>query len=425
MANGKGSLEKRDKDGYTWRLIISQGYDKSGKKLRETKTIHVEGRTFESRKKVAERELALFLAETEKSDYVEPSKYTVEDFINKWLEDYAEKNLEDKTYYRYKELLQGRVCEALGHKKLQELKPVHLIQFYNNLTEDGIRKDGKSGGLSNRTIAHYHKAISSMLNDAVQWQLVSSNPAARVEPPKITKKEIPCFNEEQAAIMFEALENEPIKYRAIINLALTTGARRGEILALEWKHINSEKCTVSIQQSVQYIPKDGLTIKQPKNKSSIRLVSVPKSTITLLKEYKITQNAAKANAGDLWNKEKEYVFTTWNGQIMHPDSISSWFPKFIERHNRTIEENKDIPEDEKELYKLPVTNFHSLRHSAATLLINQGLNVRALSNRLGHANTSTTLNIYSHALQSADKQAADIMENILSKTMETQVKKQA
>ncbi len=492
--NGKGSIEKRDKDGYTWKLIISNGYSKEGKKIRQTRTVKVDGRTFDTRKKAAERQLSLFLAETEKTDYIEPSKYTIEDFVAKWLEEYASKNLEHKTFYRYKELLQGRFCEVLGYKKLQELKPMHLLEFYGNLQESGIRKDmkyiakptlkelikthnieldqlassagisirtlngvlsgnttitamniniaiskiisEKSGNttnikldnifspasepkpLSNKTIQHYHKAISSMLNDAVQWQLIPSNPAARVQPPKVTKKEMPCFNEDQADIMLDALENEPLKYRLLITLALATGARRGELIALEWKNIDTDKNTIRIIHSVQYIPSKGLTIKEPKNKTSNRLISIPKSTMTLLKEYKVVQNAERVNAGDQWKGDEDdnikYVFTTCFGEIMHPDTVSSWFPEFLKRHTEIINKNETIKDDEKKLYTLPITNSHSLRHSAATLLINQGLNVRALSNRLGHANTSTTMNIYSHALQSADKQAADMMENIIT-----------
>lgn len=110
--------------------------------------------------------------------------------------------------------------------------------------------------------------------------------------------------------------------------------------------------------------------------------------------------------------------------MLHPDTISSWFPEFLARHNKSIIDDESIPKEDKKLYLLPLTNFHSLRHSAATLLINQGLNVGVLSNRLGHANTSTTLNIYSYALQSADKQAADLMGNILDKNKQ-QGKKQA
>ncbi len=510
MSSGKGSIEMRDKDGYTWRLVVCNGYTKSGKKDRHKKTVHVEGRTIDSRRKAAERELALFLAEVEKTDYVEPSRYTVEDFVDKWLSDYASKNLKGKTYLRYKELLKGRFCQALGHKKLQDLKPVHLIGFYDNLQENGIRDDisyvakpelietiqsnkidvhdlvSKAGisertyqsilsgnptttaekvcmaissilsdktenkkvnikkeklfspskdpkPLSNNTISHYHKAISSMLNDAMQWQLITTNPAARVKPPKVEKKDIQFLDEHQAGILLSAMESEDIKFRAIVHLALATGCRRGELVALRWSDLDMEKGTVNIKRSIQYIPGQGLSTKEPKNKSSIRIIKIPSSTISILRAYKMSQNGQKVKIGSAWLADErqkqgenfvdpEWIFTTQDGHVMHPDSISNWFPEFINRFNKSIDEDEKINKEDKQQYKLPNITFHSLRHSAASLLINKGLNVRALASRLGHANANTTLSIYAHAFMSADAQAADMMENILSGEKKSEAK---
>lgn len=140
MGVGKGSIEKRDSEGYIWRLIVSQGYDKDGKKLRESKTVHVEGRTLESRKKAAEKQLALFLAEVETGSYLAPSRMTIDEFIEKWLSEHG-KNLENKTNFRYESMLKGRISKALGHLKLEQIKPLHLIDFYNNLHEIGVRED--------------------------------------------------------------------------------------------------------------------------------------------------------------------------------------------------------------------------------------------------------------------------------------------
>lgn len=511
MASGKGSIEMRDKDGYTWRLVVCNGYTKEGKKDRHKKTIHVEGRTIDSRRKAAERELALFLAEVEKSDYIEPSKYTVEDFVDKWLSEYADKNLQDKTRVRYRELLKGRFCSALGHKKLQELKPIHLVQFYDNLQDSGIRDDisyvakpelkefieannidikrivdvagissrtlpsvlsgnatttakkickalseilsdnednkkvnikidkfftpsSKDKILSNNTIQHYHRAISSMLTDAMQWQLIPYNPASKVKPPKAEKKDIEFLDEHQAGILLGAVQNEEIKYQAIVHLALATGCRRGELIGLRWPDIDMEKGIVRITRSIQYIVGEGLSTKQPKNKSSVRVIKIPPSTVSVLRAYKLAQNGQRAKIGDVWLADEkeaqgktwtdpEWVFTTWDGHVMHPDSASGWFASFIKKFNKSIEDDETIKKEDKPQYKLPNITFHSLRHSAASLLINRGLNVRAIASRLGHANANTTLSIYAHAFQSADSQAAELMENIFSGDTKLESKK--
>ncbi len=146
--------------------------------------------------------------------------------------DYAEANLAPKTLHRYKEILDTRILPAIGHIKIDQLRPQHIIEFENMLRENGIRKDKKEGGLSEKTILQHHRIISSILNDAVQWQVIYSSPAARVKPPKVPKKQAKCYDEEQTGALLDALEKLPprdLKYRAMVELALTTGLRRGEL----------------------------------------------------------------------------------------------------------------------------------------------------------------------------------------------------
>lgn len=145
----------------------------------------------------------------------------------------------------------------------------------------------------------------------------------------------------------------------------------------------------------------------------MRKIAIPSSVKDLLKSYKQFQSQERLESGDQW-KGDDWVFTQLNGEIMHPDTPTKWFKKFLEDYNEKVHSDKNIPKNQKEKYLLPVIKFHCLRHTAATLLIHKGLNVRAVSSRLGHANTSTTMNIYAHALQTADKQATDMMESILT-----------
>ncbi len=463
------SIRKRGENSY--QIIVSKGYDSSGTKLTSTKTVTPDlGLTEKQAKKEVQRQAILFEREVENGTYLDGSKMTFAELIDKWIKDHAEKQLEARTLFRYKELLEKRIIPALGHIKLQKLQPTHLLEFYNNLQESGIREDrvytlkpnyselladknitlkeiyhkikvnektytqlrnfrnvsfqtaakvslaadidlyklfdvsGNDTGLSNATIKQHHAVIHSALQKAVEWQLLFSNPADRVRPPKVQKKEARHLDEEQATQLLYALQEEPLKYQLFVFMDLVTGVRRGELVAIKWGDIDTEKNILHVKKAIGYVPKQGMKEKDPKNESSIRDIAIPPSLITLLKYYKLEQNKERASAGDLW-QESDYIFTGWNGHLMHVDTFSKWFPLFMKRHG------------------LDPVNLHAVRHTSATLLINQGLNVRALSARLGHANTSTTLNIYSHALKSADQHAADLMEGFVNPKKDDQKEK--
>ncbi|MCL6447623.1 MAG: site-specific integrase [Armatimonadetes bacterium] len=396
-----GSLEKRGKSN--WRLVYS---DKGPTgRIKKTKTITTDQSCNEKNCKgcskanrcaalgEAKKQLALFVNEIEKGQYIAPTKLTFSDFVERWLREYGEKNLAPKTLFRYQQILEGRVIPAIGHLKLEQIRPIHLMEFYNNLQKDGIREDGKPGGLSERTVLHHHRVISAVLQDAVEWQFIPANPAARVKPPKVRRKAAVCYDERQVGAMLEALETEELKYRVMVNMAVFLGCRRGELMGIEWAHVNFKEGTIRIEQASQYLPGKGVFTKPPKNESSVRVLSLPAFLVDMLKHYKKEQAAARLMAGDLW-QGSDRLFTTWDGQAMHPDTISKWFPNFLKRHS------------------LPPIPFHGLRHTAATMLINQGLPVKSVSGRLGHSDAGTTLNIYSHYLRSADREAAERLEQV-------------
>jgi integrase len=271
------------------------------------------------------------------------------------------------------------------------------VEFENSLRRDGIRKDGRPGGLSERTILHHHRILSVIFNTAVQWGILKENPVSRVKPPRVPKKKAPSYNEEQTAAMMDALEEEPLKYQAMVHLALATGLRRGEMMGLEWSDLDFEKGTLEVSRASQYLPRKGVFAKDPKNEESKRLIALPEATLRLLKTYKAEWNKQRLKVGDLW-QNSDRLFVTWDGRPAHPDTPSSWFPEFLGRHG------------------LPHLNFHGLRHTSASLLIYQGIDIKAVSSRLGHSRTSTTVDIYAHALRRADEAAADIMNSIVANT---------
>ncbi len=271
--------------------------------------------------------------------------------------------------------------------------------------EDGVRLDGKEGGLSDKTILHHHRLLSKIFNNALQWDLISINPVSKVTPPKVKKKEAVAYDDEQTIVLLQALEKEEFKYKVMVILDLFTGLRRGELMGLEWSDIDFDNYTVTVNRASQYLPEHGVFTKEPKTESSKRLLSIPEYIISLLKSYKAWQNRQRLKTGDLWIPSGR-LFTKWNGEPMHPDTISQWFPKFIRRHD------------------LPNITFHGLRHTNASLLIAEGIDCKTISTRLGHSSTTTTLNIYAHRLKKPDRKAADSLQNLLIKSSEEEASTQ-
>ncbi|ERI92125.1 site-specific recombinase, phage integrase family [Clostridiales bacterium oral taxon 876 str. F0540] len=476
------AIEKRGENSY--RLTVSCGYDKSGKKIMKRKTIDLAHIKPNKQEEEANKQWILFKDEVEKGLYLDSGKITFEEFIQKWLKDYAEHELAPKTLFSYKELLNSRIIPALGHIKLNKLQPTHLTEFYNNLRETGIRLDKKytakenfadiilksgmtlnevlkkanvakgtlsnlkqhrnisssvasriseasglnlsmlfdlvekSNALSERTILYHHRLISSILTSAVQWQFIFSNPAARVKPPKVERKEAKHFDVEQVDYIFMLLENEHIKYKTMIYLCIFGGMRAGELNGLEWTDIDWNNNTLRINRASQYLPGTGTFTKSTKNESSERLIALPDIAMSVLRQYKLWQNGERKTLGNLW-VDSNRIFTKANGESIFPHTLGKWFSKFIKRHNDTIMRDDNIPKEDKEKYLLDNVNFHGLRHTNATLLIGQGVDIATVSKRLGHAEVSTTLNIYTHTLQKADRSAADKLENLFSKNMQS------
>lgn len=450
------------KQGSGYKITVSMGYDVRGKQIRQHMTwTPPPGMTARQLEKELKRQEVLF-EEACKSRQIFGGGIKMVDFAELWFRDYAEKQLKPRTVANYRFLLK-RVNDGLGHIRLDRIQPRQILSFYGNLAEDDIRLDNKyvlqsdlkellkehgftqaefsheaglslntiesaisgnnvsstsaekisralempltklfspvkKGSLSGKTLLHYHQFLSAMLETAVQWQYIPANPCARVKPPKAPQAETAYLDEMQAAQLIAALDGEPPQYRTAILLLLNTGLRRGELCGLEWADVDFTRGTLSIQRNLLYLPGKGLYTDTPKTKSSARTIRLPSPCIPLLEQHRAWQEEYRASLGDQWI-ESGRLFTSADGSPIHPDTLTSWFSGFIKRHN------------------LPKVTLHGLRHTNASLLIAAGTNIRTVSSRLGHSQTSTTTNIYAHAIQSADAAAAEALESILfSKT---------
>ncbi len=390
-----GSIEKRGKNSY--RLVCLAGYNLQGKPIKKTKTVH-------GTKKEAEIELAKFVADVQNGMVIEGKSLKFSEFTEIWKRDYGSKELAPSTYKRYCRMLETRLLPYFGHFYVNKIKPTDIMQFYDLLSKDTqlIRKKDNGGNktlkpLSGKTILEHHRLLRAMLHKAVYWQVIVSNPAERVQPPKAKKPKRKYYDDDQCKILLENLEQldeEQIKYKTAIILTVFTGVRLGELMGLEWNDIDFRNGIVSINRSSQYLADTGVFTKVPKTESSIREVAIPDFVISLLEEYKLWYEEQKSLYGELWI-DSNRLFVQADGKPMHPSTISKWFVKFVEQIG------------------LPVINFHGLRHTNATLLIAQNIEVPIVSARLGHAQLTTTLNFYVHPIISHNKTAGFALENLL------------
>lgn len=390
-----GSIEKRGKNSY--RLSCLAGYNLQGKPIKKTKTVH-------GTKKEAEIELAKFVADVQNGMVIEGKSLKFSEFTEIWKRDYGSKELAPSTYKRYCRMLETRLLPYFGHFYVNKIKPTDIMQFYDLLSKDTqlVRKKDNDGNktlkpLSGKTILEHHRLLRAMLHKAVYWQVIVSNPAERVQPPKAKKPKRKYYDDDQCKILLENLEQldeEQIKYKTAIILTVFTGVRLGELMGLEWNDIDFRNGIVSINRSSQYLADTGVFTKVPKTESSIREVAIPDFVISLLEEYKLWYDEQKSLYGELWINSNR-LFVQADGKPMHPSTISKWFVKFIGQIG------------------LPVINFHGLRHTNATLLIAQNIDVAVVAARLGHAQITTTFNFYVHPIIAHNKKAGFALENLL------------
>ena len=382
-----GSIEKRGAN--SWRLVVTAGKDANGKYIRHGKTVRCHT------KKEAAMELAKFQIEIEAGAYIAPEKLAFQAFVEEWHNKYAVQELELKTLSIYLRVLKNRILPVIGHLRLDQIKPLHIVSLLSDLYKEGCRKDGKKGVLSSGSIHMVHRVLKNVFNRAVEWRVIKTNPVADVKAPKVVYKESEVYDEDEIQILFQALENEAYHWRVMITLALTTGLRRGELVGLEWKNVNLEKGTIQVVQSITDFINGNPVIKEPKTKKSKRIISLSDAVCAELKDY---YEYCKKQWDDLESsRDNDHFFVFFNqyGKAFYPESPYLWFRGFLKKHN------------------LRYIKFHDLRHTSATLLINQGVHAKIISERLGHANITTTMNIYGHVLLKADKEAANKFDQII------------
>ena len=373
----KGHIRKRGKE--SWAIILDIGQDNEGKRRQKWHSV-------KGTKKDAERELTKLLHTLDSGSYIEPSKLTVSRYLKTWLSDYAAHQVTPKTLERYQGIISDHINPAIGHHPLTKLKPPHIQELYTKSLKDG-RLDGK-GGLAPRTVLHMHRVLHKALDQAMKWQMLIRNPTEAVVPPKPKTIEMAALDEDQVARLLEHFRESRL-YLPIL-IAVTTGLRRGEILALKWQNIQLSSARLHVRQSLEQT-KEGLRFKSPKTEKSKRTVILPRFTVEALKEHRKRTAERKLKLGKVY-QDNDLVCAREDGTIWPPDTLSTLFAARI----------KKAP--------VPKIRFHDLRHTHATQLLKQGVHPKIVSERLGHSNISITLDTYSHVLPGMQEEAIAVFD---------------
>jgi integrase len=367
----RGYIEQRSPGSF--RLRYTLGKDPiTGKRRTATTTIR-------GSRKDAERELTRLLRTTDTGEHVDPSRMTVRQWLETWL-DAIRAEVSPKTHESYAEIVRCYLTPALGGNRLDKLAPSQIQRAYNAWT----RQDGKP--LSPRTRRYIHVILKSSLARAVEQQSLVRNPAEIFSNrlPKIECKEPKTLTVEQSAHLLESIRHTHIYWPVL--LALTTGMRRGEILALRWKNVELDRGSLRVMESLEQT-KAGIRFKAPKTDRT-RAITLPACVIDELRRLKREQAEILLRLG-IRQSGETLVCSREDGEPKQPGSVTGEF-------TRMTRKVKDLPR----------VRFHDLRHSHATQLLADGVHPKIAQERLGHSTITTTMDLYSHVTDTMQANAA-------------------
>lgn len=454
------SIEKtKGKHGITYRIIVSAGYDQNYKKIRRIKSWRPPEGMSEKR---AEKEVQRLACEFEtqiKQGYQIDNNKTFAEYAEYVIKLKENNGIKPATIRLYRYLLR-QINPTLGHLKLVDIRPHHLNEFYQTLSKQGVRyieqkvhaktdlgallnkrqmtreSLSKQAGvshttittacrgqkimldraekiaaalgekvedlfqaeqchvhLSGKTVKEHHRFIRVVLAQAEREMLVPYNAADRAMAPKTTSKEVNYFQPDEITAILQALETEPLKWRTITHLLIVTGCRRGEIMGLKWSKVDWENHRIKIDNNLLYSKECGIYEGSTKTENT-RYIKLPNETINLLRQFRTQQQELRLANGDRW-QDLDFVFTQDDGKPMNPGSITSWLSDFSKRHG------------------LPHINPHAFRHTVASVLIANGLDIVTVSKQLGHTKVSTTDDYYAHIIEDEKSKASECIADVM------------
>ena len=375
------AINKIDVNKY--KITIELGYDILGNRKRKTEVFN--GTKQEAIKREAELKSEFYhVGKTMKI-----SDLTFEELSEIFIEKYCIPNISRVTTFGYKKSLK-RINPIIGKVKINKITPLILDNMYQQLR---IGKDGQELGY--HSMYNLYKVVNVMFNQAIRWEIMDKNPNLKANKPKREHKEKRFYDINQVKKLLDVLDNESVKYKTLIQLALDSGARRSEICALRWSDINMETHMMSITKSLKVV-EGVIDEKTTKTESSKREIMLSDSTIKQLEAYREWQNAYKLINKQRWIGTDDRIFTAIDGSYMFPGTCDHILRKIVKKYN------------------LDPICFHELRHTCASLLINSGIDPKTVSKRLGHADTSITMEIYTHSFEASKIACANKFDEMMA-----------
>lgn len=403
MAKGDGSIYELGRN--KWRVSVDFGRNPVTKK-RERVTRVINGSKAEARK-VRDR----MRKEHESGLSIDAQAALTGDYLVQWIENRkAANDLAHATISNYERYMRVWIAPYLGKITLKDLKPYTVESWHRKAREDGA---------SPRTLQAAHKVLKQALKDAMRYELILSNPCDMVKTPKAEAKKRGYLVPEEARRMLEVLDGMgDTAFTLAVRLGLATGARRGEVLGLTWKHVDIANATISIVQSLAQVDgakKEGCKakeLKSPKTESGKRRVSLDSETMKRMANWKSLQAMELYKAGIKQTQDTPVCVSLYDAKIggvspflggyLDPQKFSSQFAAFCDQHAFFSTTGKRLC-------------FHELRHTQATLLLSNGEDIISVAGRLGHASPSITSDMYAHAMPEKDRECAEVMGKLFAK----------
>ena len=378
-ANGEGNIRKR-KDG-RWEGRYTVGHDpETGKAIIKNVLGKTQAEVKEKLKKAIEENVGI--------DYGRAKAYTVGTWLEVWVENYAKIKLRPSTFKTSQGFLKNHIKPQIGNIPLAELTSLDLQRFYKHLLDGGrvdrVEAKKKPKGLAPKTVRNIHQMIGSAYNLAIEQHLVTKNPTQGCALPTVEHKEMKTLTADQLSAFFQEARDSGVYELYYLDLA--TGLRRGELLGLKWTDIDLDRGVLKIQRAISR--QNGKVVEAPlKTKNAYRTLPLSADAIDVLKQ----QRRKTSNS--------EWVFPSPTGGPMSPDSVLHMLQRVLKRAG------------------LPRIRFHDLRHTFATMALQNGVDVKTVSSMLGHYSAGFTLDTYAHVTTDAQLKAAQTMGNILSRAV--------
>ena len=407
-----------------YRVFICNGFTREGKLNRTSKVIQAKSMAD------AKKQAQALEVDIKRTPVQLANTPTFAELVAEWRKLKKDK-LELKTQLRYEGFLEQFMLPYFGKMKINEIRVLTIENYLKTLTVDGVRKDGKSGGYSEKTIRHHFMFLQTLLNCAVEWERLAINPCARMKAPVVHKKEANYYEDADIVRLLDCLDKEcqttidkfsrsydkldpaeayrrqqvrifnDLMHKTYVWVALASACRRGELVGLRVDGVDFERNLIRITETGHYEPKAGLyDVERMKNGAPSKTVDMPVSVMKQLKVYL----DARQNLFDLMGWEdsgyafislKEGRVTEGGGQIM-PDVLSKWFSRFLKKH------------------KLPEICLHEVCHTSLSYLINRGVDIKMVADRGGHQNTRTTEEIYSHIFAKTRRATANEYDSLFN-----------